>query len=1043
MANFYTWATTGSGDWSTASNWFDVTTGTPAAASPGASDTAEIDNAGTVAITVTGPADVAGLSVTGQVTLAGSYDIGAFALGGQPVPTPSFSQSMTSTIVLAGTFNAQSLSVGELSINAGFYTTPVIAAGLIEVGAGALLSAGTVALNAGDLQVDGGAATIGSGLTLGSVIFPIPVGSGFVLAPGSLDVTNHGSVQLGGLSIVDGGVSLDATSTLEIGAAGTATAGTITIDPGAVLFEGDTSGYVSQSLHAAETADIAAPVLNNGIIDSDMNLSGVINNGTINAQNGTLSFISGDGLVQINNGGTSGPGDIDYSGTIVVALGSGVPIDTADTPILANFGTNDTGETIVLQGISADAATYTVNGLQLGTLALYDGTVQVASLTMQGNYDGNAFSVAPDGSDSIVTLNTAAAVANSYSWVATGSGDWSTAGNWFDVTTGSPAAVAPGSGDTAEIDNTGTGTFTVTGPANVADLSVSGNVTLAGNYTVGTFVLAIPPNTVNDPEPPLGGLTPTFISDVALLGRFDVNSVTIGFSTLVYPFLTQNVFDTGVVSVGLGSMLSAGSVLLNSGSLLVDGGSVDIGGALTLGTLFIHEAGLAQNPVASGTLDVVDGARVNLGNLSVAYGDVSLDATSTLEVGAAGTAAAGTITVDPAGFLDLGHLGSLSAGGGSAIAPPVLNNGTIHAAVDLSNTVNNGTILIGDLGHNDVTLSAISGNGQIDFYGNGGYSLGGGTIGPAVSGTLNFDSNFVETITFALGAGVPVNGADTPRIANFTIDPGADTYGVSDSMTLQGITADSATYTATGPGIGTLTLEDGTTLVASLTMLGTYAPDAFSVTPGSGGSVVTLNVPCFAAGTRIATPRGEVAVEALCPGDAVRLASGDTAPIVWVGRRHVDCRSHPKPDEVWPVRIRRDTFGVGVPCRDLFLSPDHAIFAEAVLIPIKYLINGDTIRQVKRKSVTYFHLELPAHDVLLADGLAAESYLDTGDRRGFANGGRVVSLFPSFSSLTREAYGYAPLVVTGPPLDAVRRQIEIQGKRAGAVRARQKRRKLG
>jgi hypothetical protein len=128
------------------------------------------------------------------------------------------------------------------------------------------------------------------------------------------------------------------------------------------------------------------------------------------------------------------------------------------------------------------------------------------------------------------------------------------------------------------------------------------------------------------------------------------------------------------------------------------------------------------------------------------------------------------------------------------------------------------------------------------------------------------------------------------------------------------------------------------------------------------------------------------------------------------------------------VRIRRGAFAPGAPRRDLFLSPDHAVFIEDVLIPIKYLMNGETIRQIERKAVEYFHLELPAHDVVLADGLAVESYLDTGDRASFENAGRVVSLFPTFSSLAWEAYGYAPLVVTGPAVKAARRRIEIQAR---------------
>jgi hypothetical protein len=35
--------------------------------------------------------------------------------------------------------------------------------------------------------------------------------------------------------------------------------------------------------------------------------------------------------------------------------------------------------------------------------------------------------------------------------------------------------------------------------------------------------------------------------------------------------------------------------------------------------------------------------------------------------------------------------------------------------------------------------------------------------------------------------------------------------------------------------------------------------------------------------------------------------------------------------------------------------------------------------------VTYWHVELERHDILLADGMPAESYLDTGNRAAFAD----------------------------------------------------------
>jgi hypothetical protein len=47
---------------------------------------------------------------------------------------------------------------------------------------------------------------------------------------------------------------------------------------------------------------------------------------------------------------------------------------------------------------------------------------------------------------------------------------------------------------------------------------------------------------------------------------------------------------------------------------------------------------------------------------------------------------------------------------------------------------------------------------------------------------------------------------------------------------------------------------------------------------------------------------------------------------------------------------------------------------------VRYLCNGATIRQESVAVVEYYHVELDAHDIMLAEGLPAESYLDTGNR---------------------------------------------------------------
>jgi hypothetical protein len=142
--------------------------------------------------------------------------------------------------------------------------------------------------------------------------------------------------------------------------------------------------------------------------------------------------------------------------------------------------------------------------------------------------------------------------------------------------------------------------------------------------------------------------------------------------------------------------------------------------------------------------------------------------------------------------------------------------------------------------------------------------------------------------------------------------------------------------------------------------------------------------------------------------------------VIWVGRREVDCARHPNPRKVWPVRVAAGAFGPGRPGKELFLSPDHAIHVEDVLIPIKHLINGSTITQVPVERVTYHHIELAQHDVVLAEGLPAESFLDLRDGSNYANRRGPVRLYPDYSARMWEAFGCARLIVAGPELLAAR-----------------------
>jgi hypothetical protein len=304
--------------------------------------------------------------------------------------------------------------------------------------------------------------------------------------------------------------------------------------------------------------------------------------------------------------------------------------------------------------------------------------------------------------------------------------------------------------------------------------------------------------------------------------------------------------------------------------------------------------------------------------------------------------------------------------------------------------------------------------------------------------------------------GLVVFGGAASFVISSTVMPFATLSGFTSANTLD--LAEVAFSSA-----GTVNFSDESLVVTEgghnyvLQFAGDYTNDVFAIaSDGADGTLVTVSdPPCFVAGTLIATPSGAVAVERLSVGDIVLTEGGGVAPITWIGARRVDCSRHPDPSRIWPVRIRADAFAPARPTRDLLLSPDHAIFAEGVLIPVKHLLNGHTIAQVATDEVTYVHLELPRHAVILAEGLPVESYLDTGDRGAFTGVESPRMLHPVFGSeradiaLVMDALGFAPLRVTGPEVERARAALARRahldaelGPRGGRRQASRKRRDL-
>jgi hypothetical protein len=256
-------------------------------------------------------------------------------------------------------------------------------------------------------------------------------------------------------------------------------------------------------------------------------------------------------------------------------------------------------------------------------------------------------------------------------------------------------------------------------------------------------------------------------------------------------------------------------------------------------------------------------------------------------------------------------------------------------------------------------------------------------------------------------------------------------FGIGDTLVLAGVT-DVTGVTVGSGSVLSITQASGPAMYLQLD--GTDGQTlAFSTTDGA----TDITVACFAEGTRITTPRGAIAVERLREGNAVLTASGASHPIQWIGRRTLDCRRHPAPDRVKPILIARHAFGHNRPKRPLRLSPDHSIFIDDLLIPAKLLVNGTTVMQVDVGTITYYHLELAHHDVVLAEGLPTETYLETGGRSAFENGGAATQLHPDFTpdearvAMVWRNFAYAPLVGSEEQLNPIRARLASQAAMLG------------
>lgn len=177
---------------------------------------------------------------------------------------------------------------------------------------------------------------------------------------------------------------------------------------------------------------------------------------------------------------------------------------------------------------------------------------------------------------------------------------------------------------------------------------------------------------------------------------------------------------------------------------------------------------------------------------------------------------------------------------------------------------------------------------------------------------------------------------------------------------------------------------------------------------------------CFTPGTKIATPRGEICVETLRPGDKVFTRDNGIQEIAWAGSRTLSAQELVQTPSLQPVLVRAGSLGPSVPEQDLLLSPNHRLLMSGhsaalhfedneVFAAAKHLTSSDGIDAVESNGVTYVHLMFARHEVILSNGAWTESF-QPGDHalKGVdaAQRNEIYGLFPELANLDTGKAGF-------------------------------------
>ncbi|MBV8913283.1 MAG: hypothetical protein JOZ05_09620 [Acetobacteraceae bacterium] len=397
-----------------------------------------------------------------------------------------------------------------------------------------------------------------------------------------------------------------------------------------------------------------------------------MDNGAINAQGGTLVIegtVSGAGTIGIGAGATlaltssgalstAGVTFSGANGTLEVLADQGA---VTQAGLISGFAP---GDTIAIEGLSGPlAVSYQPTIAGYGRLILSSGSSPVGTLNLQGDFSGYRFvtSATTNGVAQITISATSSqlvgsAIPDTYSWIAPGSGIWSDAANWQDVTTAtSPAAASPGAGNDVLIAGpSGSDAAVIAGPGDAGSLTLRGNITLAGTFTSGSLDARGDTQVVVGTGAALAVSGDVLLADARLAaagGRVTAGSLTVTGGTL-------RADASSLLQIGAGSPLGTGIVIAAGATLTVAAGQLEAdvtgSGTLSVGTGLTDVSGTLGGPTvaftAEGAVLEVHGVQGATAVTGMQFGD-GIDLAGITGATLAGntvTAGGGTLNLAPA-----------------------------------------------------------------------------------------------------------------------------------------------------------------------------------------------------------------------------------------------------------------------------------------------------------------------------------------------------------------------------------------------------------